>query len=448
MENNEFEELRELVEKRELKALKMRLGEMNEVDIAEFLETLPAAQLAVVFRLLPKELAAETFANLGSDEQEYIINSITDKEIAYIMDELFVDDAVDMMEELPANVVKRVMANANSETRTLINQFLKYPDNSAGSIMTAEYVDLKRSMNVREAFEHIRKTGEDKETIYTCYVVDSDRKLLGVVTVKELLLADYDDNITDIMEDNVISVTTTDDQEHVSEICSKYDLITVPVVDLENRLVGIITVDDILDVIEQEATEDFEKMAAMTPSDKPYLKTGVLTLAKNRVLWLLLLMISATVTGNILMKFEEAFAVVPLLVALMPMLTDTGGNAGSQSSTMIIRGMAVGDIQPKDILKVLFKEVRVALIVGAVLAVANFIRVVLMYDDAIMVALVVSISLFLTVIIAKSIGCTLPILAKLCRLDPAIMASPIITTLVDCCALTVYFSIAVHLLDI
>ena len=448
MENNEFEELRELVEKRELKALKMRLGEMNEVDIAEFLETLPAAQLAVVFRLLPKELAAETFANLGSDEQEYIINSITDKEIAYIMDELFVDDAVDMMEELPANVVKRVMANANSETRALINQFLKYPDNSAGSIMTAEYVDLKRSMNVREAFEHIRKTGEDKETIYTCYVVDSDRKLLGVVTVKELLLADYDDNITDIMEDNVISVTTTDDQEHVSEICSKYDLITVPVVDLENRLVGIITVDDILDVIEQEATEDFEKMAAMTPSDKPYLKTGVLTLAKNRVLWLLLLMISATVTGNILMKFEEAFAVVPLLVALMPMLTDTGGNAGSQSSTMIIRGMAVGDIQPKDILKVLFKEVRVALIVGAVLAVANFIRVVLMYDDAVMVALVVSISLFLTVIIAKSIGCTLPILAKLCRLDPAIMASPIITTLVDCCALTVYFSIAVHLLDI
>ncbi len=436
------------MEKRELKALKMRLGEMNEVDIAEFLETLPAAQLAVVFRLLPKELAAETFANLGSDEQEYIINSITDKEIAYIMDELFVDDAVDMMEELPANVVKRVMANANSETRALINQFLKYPDNSAGSIMTAEYVDLKRSMNVREAFEHIRKTGEDKETIYTCYVVDSDRKLLGVVTVKELLLADYDDNITDIMEDNVISVTTTDDQEHVSEICSKYDLITVPVVDLENRLVGIITVDDILDVIEQEATEDFEKMAAMTPSDKPYLKTGVLTLAKNRVLWLLLLMISATVTGNILMKFEEAFAVVPLLVALMPMLTDTGGNAGSQSSTMIIRGMAVGDIQPKDILKVLFKEVRVALIVGAVLAVANFIRVVLMYDDAVMVALVVSISLFLTVIIAKSIGCTLPILAKLCRLDPAIMASPIITTLVDCCALTVYFSIAVHLLDI
>ena len=317
LENNEFEELRELVEKRELKALKARLAEMNEVDIAEFLETLPAAQLAVVFRLLPKELAAETFANLGSDEQEYIINSITDKEIAYIMDELFVDDAVDMMEELPANVVKRVMANANSETRALINQFLKYPENSAGSIMTAEYVDLKRSMNVREAFEHIRKTGEDKETIYTCYVVDSDRRLLGVVTVKELLLADYDDNVTDIMEDNVISVTTTDDQEHVSEICSKYDLITVPVVDLENRLVGIITVDDILDVIEQEATEDFEKMAAMTPSDKPYLKTGVFTLAKNRVLWLLLLMISATVTGNILMKFEEAFAVVPICIVVL-----------------------------------------------------------------------------------------------------------------------------------
>ena len=448
MENTIFEELLELLEQRKIKQLRERLVDMNETDIADFLAMVPEQKLVIVFRMLPKELAADAFAYLDIDEQEIIINLITDREIAYIMDELFVDDAVDMLEELPANVVKRVMSNANNDTRALINVFLKYPENSAGSIMTAEFVDLKQHMNVREAFDRIRKTGEGKETIYTCYVVDENRQLEGVVTVKELLLSKIDANIRDIMDTNVIAAITTDDQEEVSDICSRYDLLAVPVVDLENRLVGIVTVDDIIDVIAREATEDFEKMAAMTPSEKPYMKTGIFTLAKNRVLWLLILMISATFTGNILMHYQNVFALVPLLIAMIPMLSNTGGNAGSQSSTLIIRGMALGEIVPKDILTVLWKEIRVSALVGIVLALVNYLRIIIMYPDSAMVALVVSLSLVLTVMISKTIGCTLPVIAKVLKLDPAIMSAPIITTVVDASSLLVYFSIATVVLHI
>ena len=448
MEEKVYADLIEKLKQKDIRGFIQEIKDKNEMDIAEFLTELPDDKITIVFRMLPKEIAAEVFACLDIEKQEKIITSITDKEIEYIIEELYVDDAVDMLEELPANVVKKVMRNAKSDTRKLINQFLTYPENSAGSIMTAEFVDLKKNMTVRESFERIRKIGEDKETIYTCYVTAADRKLEGVVTVKELLLSPYETVIEQLMDKNLIFAHTTDDQEDVIELFSKYDLLSIPVVDKEDRLVGIITVDDIMDVMEQEATEDFEKMAAITPSEKPYLKTGVFTLAKNRVISLMLLMISATFTGDILMRFEEAFSVVPLLVALMPMLTDTGGNAGSQSSTMIIRGMAVGDIEIRDIFKVVWKELRVSLIVGFILAIVNFLRVIIMYPESTAVAFVVSISLFATVILAKTIGCTLPMLTKACRLDPAIMASPIITTVVDACALTIYFSIAVAVLHL
>lgn len=438
----EYEDLQELLSGRELIDLRRKLLDMNSADIAEFLETVPQNKLVIVFRMLPKEMAAEAFAYLEVEDQEKIINLITDKELSYIMEELFVDDAVDMLEELPANVVKRVMKSAGPETRDLINHFLKYPENSAGSIMTAEFIDLKKYMNVSQAFERIRKTGEDKETIYTCYVVNENRQLEGVVTVKTLLLSDVDKKISDIMDTNVISAITTDDQEQVSDLFSRYDLLAVPVVDTENRLVGIITVDDIIDVIERETTEDFEKMAAITPSERPYIKTGVFTLARNRVLWLLILMISGTLTGSILLHYQSAYAVAPLLIAMIPMLSNTGGNAGSQSSTLIIRAMALGDIRTGDILKVFWKEIRVSVLVGIVLAAVNFVRIILFYPDSEMLALVVSLSLVATVMLAKAIGCTLPILARVFRLDPAIMSAPLITTAVDAGSLLIYFSIA------
>lgn len=437
-----YDELLELLESKKLIELRQNLTNMNTADIAEFLESVPSNELVIVFRMLPKELAAGAFSYLDVEEQEKIINLITDKEISYILEELFVDDVVDMLEELPANVVKRVMKNASGDTRNLINQFLKYPENSAGSIMTSEFVDLKKHMNVKEAFERIRRTGEDKETIYTGYVVNENRQLEGIVTVRELLLSDYDARISDIMDTRVISVKTTDDQEQVSELFSKYDLLAVPVVDTENRLVGIITVDDIIDVIEQETTEDFEKMAAITPSERPYIRTGVFTLARNRILWLLILMISGTVTGSILLRYESIFSAAPLLIAMMPMLSNTGGNAGSQSSTLIIRAMAVGDIGTGDILRVFWKEIRVSILVGIVLAAANFIRIILFYPDSEMTALVVSLSLIATVMLSKSIGCTLPMLAKFFGLDPAIMSAPLITTAVDAGSLLIYFSIA------
>ncbi len=448
MEENVKEVLFDLVSRKQFRQLKDELCEMNEFDIASFLEELDSEKQIIIFRMLPKELASDVFACLEVETQEHIINSITDKELAYIIEELYVDDAVDMLEELPATIVKRVLQNAAPSTRLQINEFLKYPENSAGSIMTAEYIGLKKSMTVQEAFAYIRKHGYDKETIYTCYVMDAKRMLEGVVTVKDLLMNDYEVKIEDIMDTNVIKAVTTDDKEEIADLFNKYDLLSLPVVDHENRLVGIVTIDDAVDVMEEEATEDFEKMAAMLPSEKPYLKTSVLELAKNRITWLLVLMISSMLTGGILTRYEDAFQVMPLLVSFVPMLTDTGGNAGSQSSTMIIRGMTIGEVASSDIFKVIWKEARVSVIVGLILGLVNFIRLVIQYPGQPLVALTVVLALFATVFLAKVIGGILPILAKRLKLDPAIMAAPLITTIVDAVSLVIYFQIAVELLHI
>lgn len=441
-------DIQALLERRDLHALRAALLEENEVDIAEFLEELPQDKIVVVFRALPKEMAAEVFSNLEPDTQQVIIQSATDQEVSAIVEELYVDDAVDMLEELPANVVKRVLKAARPDTRKLINQFLNYPDNSVGSIMTAEFTDLKQSMTVAQAIAHIRRTGENSESVYTCYVTDAGRRLEGVLTIKELLLAQDDQLIADLMETDVITAETTEDQEEAVARMMKYDFISLPVVDKEGRLVGIVTVDDVMDVMEEEATEDFEKMAAMAPSEKPYLKTSVLSLAKHRILWLLVLMISGMITGGILGQYEAAFAAMPLLVTFIPMLTDTGGNAGSQSSTLVIRGMAVGEIQLKDFAKVFWKELRVSMLVGVVLSAVNFVRLIITYPGNHMVALTVALALFVTVLLAKTVGGVLPMVAKLCHADPAIMAAPLITTIVDAISLVVYFRIACALLPI
>lgn len=441
-------ELLNLLEEKKFRQLKEILCDMNEVDIASFIGELDVEKAIVVFRTLPKELATEVFACLELDYQEHIINSITDKELQHIIEDLYVDDAVDMLEELPANVVKRVLQNATPSTRNLINEFLKYPENSAGSIMTAEYIGIKKTLTVEEAFAYIRKHGIDKETIYTCYVMDAKRNLEGVVTVRDLLMHPYETMIEDIMDKNVIKAVTTQDREVIVELFNKYDLLSLPVVDHENRLVGIVTVDDAVDVMEQEATEDFEKMAAMLPSEKPYLKTGVLELARNRIVWLLVLMLSSMITGGILAKYEEAFKALPLLVTFIPMLTDTGGNAGAQSSTMIIRGMTVGEITIKDGFKVLWKESRVAIVVGIILGTVNFIRLYIQYPTQPLVCLTVVLSIFATVMLAKVIGGILPLIARMLKLDPAIMAAPLITTIVDAFSLVIYFQIAVVLLKI
>ena len=440
--------LLELLERRDLHALRAALLEENEVDIAEFLEELPQDKIVVVFRALPKEMAAEVFSNLEADTQQVIIQSATDQEVSAIVEELYVDDAVDMLEELPANVVKRVLKAARPDTRKLINQFLNYPDNSVGSIMTAEFTDLKQSMTVSQAIAHIRRTGENSESVYTCYVTDAGRRLEGVLTIKELLLAQDEQLIADLMETDVITAETTEDQEEAVARMMKYDFISLPVVDKEGRLVGIVTVDDVMDVMEEEATEDFEKMAAMAPSEKPYLKTSAFTLAKHRIVWLLVLMISGMITGGILGKYEAAFSAMPLLVTFIPMLTDTGGNAGSQSSTLIIRGMAVGEIQLRDFLKVFWKELRVSMLVGVVLSAVNFVRLIITYPGNEMIALTVSLALFVTVLLAKTVGGVLPMAAKLFHADPAIMAAPLITTIVDAISLVVYFNIASALLPI
>lgn len=442
------EELNELLEGRQFRKLRETMSEMNEVDIAEFIEELEAEKKVLVYRMLPKELAADVFSFLEVDDQEHIINSITDYELGKIVEDLYVDDAVDMLEELPAIVVKRVLQNATPETRNLINQFLQYPENSAGSIMTAEYIGLKRNMTVEQAFAYIRENGVDKETIYTCFVTDSKRCLQGVVTVKDLLMNPYDTIIKDIMDENIIYAVTTEDREDVVETFNKYDLLCLPVVDHEDRLVGIVTVDDAVEVMEQEATEDFEKMAAMFPSEKPYLRTGVLELAKNRIPWLLILMFTSILSGAILMDYREAIQVLPLLLSFVPMLMDTSGNCGNQSSTMVIRGMAVGDIELKDVLRVVWKEFRVGLLCGAVLAVANFIRLILQYPDRQALNLVIVLSLMLAIVLAKIIGCVLPMLAEKMKLDPAIMAAPLITTIVDASSLLIYFKIASMLLHL
>ena len=453
--DKQTEQLTTLLEERKLKQLQTMLEEIDEFDVAEFLSTLPEHQMAKVFRMLSKEKGAEVFAELESDQQAYIISTITDSELGAIIEEMYVDDAVDLMEELPANVVKRVMRTATPETRSLINQYLKYPVNSAGSIMTAEFIDLKKYMSVRESFARIRRIGADKETIYTCFGTSADRKLEGVVTVKRLIMADEDEIIENIMNDNVIFAVTTDDQEEVSDMFSDYDLLAIPVVDLENRLVGIVTVDDVMDVMEQEATEDIEKMAAITPTDKPYLRTGVVETFLHRIPWLLLLMISATFTGMIITSFEDALDAQMALSAFIPMLMDTGGNSGSQSSVTVIRALSLGDIEMGDIFRVIWKELRVSVMVGCTLAVANFIKIMLVdvlllgnSSVTVGVTFVICLTLIVTVACAEFVGCTLPILAKRVGFDPAVMASPFITTIVDAISLMVYFSFAKLLLHL
>lgn len=443
------DELTKLLDNREMKQLQRRMEEMNEFDVAEFLSELDDNRMPMVFRLLKKETAAQVFANFEAPEQEKIINSITDSELSAIMEELYVDDAVDMMEELPANVVKRAMRTATPATRNLINQYLRYPENSAGSIMTSEFIDLKKYMSVKESLARIRRIGEDKETIYVCFVISADRKLEGIVTVKDLLLNDDSTIIEDLMDTNVIFASTTEDQESVSEKFSDYDLMTMPVVDKEGRLVGIVTVDDIIDVMEQEATEDFEIMAGMTPSDKPYSRTSVVDMWKNRIPWLMFLMLSATFTSMILTSFEEALAVVPVLVAFIPMLMGTGGNSGAQASTAVIRSLSIGDTEPRDALRVMWKEWRVSILCGLTLAVVNFIKMLLLdgmllHNESITitVAATVSISVVFIVMFAKVVGCTLPILAEKIGVDPAVMANPLISTLTDAVSLLIYIFVA------
>lgn len=447
MKNN-FDLLQELLEHKDYAALRAALIDENEVDIAAFLEMLTPEQAVRVFRLLHKEQAAEVFANLESETQEVVIAALGDQQLHEIIEEMYVDDMVDALEELPANMVKRVLKMATADTRSLINEFLQYPENSAGSIMTAEFIDLRQNMTVSQAITRIRRIGEQSEQIYTCYVMDDSRVLEGVVTVKDLLLASDDSLISELMETNLITVTTTEDRELVSQQMMKYSLLVMPVVDSERRLVGIVTIDDVMDVMQEEATEDFEKMAAMTPSEHPYLKASVFELAKNRIVWLLVLMISGMITGSILGRYEAAFAAMPLLVTFIPMLTDTGGNAGSQSSTLVIRGMTIGEIRSSDFFRVLWKEIRVSVLVGVALSAVNFVRLLFLYPGNAMLALVVSLALFATVVVAKAVGGLLPIMAKSLRIDPAIMAAPLITTIVDAISLIVYFTFAELLLRI
>lgn len=444
----EMNQLADLADKKQFKRLKAELCDMNEVDIAEVLNMLTPEQALVAFRLLPKDLATEAFACLEIEEQQHIINSLEDAELHHIIEDLAIDDAVDMVEELPASVVKRILKIATPTTRQLINQYLQYPDNSAGTIMTAEYVALRPSMTVEEAFAYIRKNGVDKETIYNCYVINPKRQLLGVVTLKDLLMNPYETKVEDIMDDNILSALTTDDQEEVAATFNKYGLLALPVVDKENRLVGIVTIDDVVDVMEQEATEDFQKMAGMASSEKSYLKTSVFSLAKNRIVWLLVLMISSMVTGLILSYYEAAFATVPLLVSFIPTIMGTGGNSGSQASTLIIRGMATGEIVLKDIFRVMWKEIRVGVLCGAILAIVNFVRLMIMYPENLMVNITVVLSMLITVVLAKTLGALLPMAAKAMHLDPALMASPMLTTILDACSMVIYFTIASQLLHV
>jgi len=427
--------------------MKQVLCDMNIVDIAEIFNDLSNGKILQLFRILPKTIAADVFAYIDSEQQRIIIETLTDKEIGEVMDELFVDDAVDFIEEMPASVVTRVLANVTPERRVLINKLLKYTKNSVGSIMTTEFIYLKTKHKVARAFEVIRKRGLKKETVYTCYVIDEDGKLVGAVSMLDLLLADQECNITEIMDTNIIFAYTMDDKETLAINFNKYDLIAMPVVDNDQRLVGIVTVDDALDVQEQEATEDIEIMAAISPSEEPYLKTSIFTLAKKRVLWLMVLMLSATFTAMVIDSFEDALTVLPVLIAFIPMLMDTGGSAGSQSAVLIIRGMALNEIKISDILRVLWKEVRVAALCGAALVSVNFGRVLLMNNDVIL-ALTTSLALYATVIMAKMVGCLLPIGARLIKMDPAVMASPVITTIADVLSLIIYFNLARAIMSI
>ena len=439
-------ELLSVLENKKFKALQEVLSCYNPVDIAALLSELDEKQFVAVFRMIKKDKAAEVFAYMDNDMQQVLINCLAKQEITAIIDSMFADDAADLLGDMPANVVTRLLENVDKETRADINHLLKYPEESAGSIMTVEFIELHSNMTVKEALDKIRRIGIDSETVYTCYVVDR-HKLIGIVSAKDLMIKSDDIKISEIMKDNFISVKTTDDKEDVAKLFRKYGLIAIPTVDSEGCIVGIVTFDDAIDVLTDETTEDMQKMAAMEANNEPYLKTSVWMHAKHRILWLLVLMLSATVTGTIIANYENAFEAIPLLVAFIPMLTDTGGNCGSQSSTLIIRGLAVDELHCKDTFKIMWKGFRVALIVSLVLALANGIRILLMYRN-IPLAAVVSLSLIGTIIISKLVGCTLPIFAKLIRLDPAIMAAPLITTVVDTFSIIIYFNIASAILHL
>ena len=441
------EKMLELLHGQQYKSLHDLLEEMNTADIAEIFQSLDDADMIIAYRLLNKDDAVEVFAELENEDQEKLINALTDKELYEVTSNLLADDAADLIEEMPSNVVKRILRNTDSKKRAIINQLLNYPEDSAGSYMTVEFVDLKANMTVRDAFTRIRKIGFDTETVYTCYVLSSERVLEGIVTLKELLLADYDTKLRDMMETNLITVHTHDDIEFVAKQTEKYGLITMPVVDGEERLVGIITIDDVLEVIQDETTEDFELMNALAPAEDTYFRTTVWEHSKNRIVWLLVLMLSSAITGTIITKYEMAFEAIPALVGFIPIVMNTGGNCGSQSSTLVIRGMAVDEIHLRDFFKGLWKEIRISVLVGVVLCVLNMVRIMIQYQDF-SIAFVVSVTLFVIVMVSQMLGCCLPMLARRLKMDPAIMAAPLITTVVDTCSVLVYFSIAVRVLNI
>ena len=443
-----LEKIENLIDDKKYTLIRELLIEMNEHDIASILEELPNKEAVKIFRLLPKDIAAEVFSFLETDIQTNIITSLSDMEAASIINEMAADDATDLIDEMPANVVNKILSKVDKETRRDINQLLKYPDNSAGSIMTVEYLDFKEYNTIKDAIKKIRHEYEDMETINTCFVTDKSRKLVGLIHLKDLVVNSDDLSLKDIMDEDVISVSTLMDQEKVAEIMKEYDITSVPVVDSENKLVGIITIDDVIDIIEEETTEDIEKMNAILPTEKSYLKLSIFEMWKSRIPWLLLLMVSATFTGKIIQHYENSLASMVILTSFIPMIMDTGGNAGGQASATIIRGLSLNDIEFKDIFKVIFKEARVSLFVGLTLAVANFGKLLLIDHVGVSVALVVCLTLVLTVLIAKVIGCSLPMIAKKLGFDPAVMASPFITTIVDAVSLFLYFRIAVELLNI
>ncbi len=450
---NLHEEIEELIENKKINELHKLLDEINSADFPSLLEDFEEEKRLVIYRLLTKSKAAEVFAELDSDVQESLINGFTETELKNVVNELFMDDTVDLIEEMPANVVKRILRNIKDTDRKIINELLNFPEDSAGSIMTTEFVEFKETMTVQDGFDIIKKTGLKKETVYNCYVVDNSRKLIGSIEVKEMLISDRDVKIKDIMEENPISILTSEDQENVAKLFDKYNYMAIPVVDKEKRLVGIVTIDDAIDVLQDENTEDFEKMAAMLPNEDTYFKTSVFTHARHRIMWLLVLMLSSTFTGLIIQKYENAFAAVPILVAFIPMIMDTGGNCGSQSSTLIIRGLALDEIKLSDVFKVIWKELRVAIIVGITLAVVTGIRIYFQYGKqypgrVLLLSSVVGITLIATAVISKFVGGVLPMIAKKLKLDPAIMAAPLITTIVDMCSILVFFKVAVLIMGI
>ncbi len=446
------ETIRVLLEEKKYSTLRDILTTMKPFDIAAVFEELQDEKLPILFRILPKELAAETFVEMDDETQQFLIHGFSDSELKEVVDELFVDDAVDLIEEMPANVVKRILRQADKEMRRQINELLKYPEDSAGSIMTTEFISLRPDMTAEMAIKRIRRTGVDKETIYTCYVNDDNNRLIGITTVKDLLLAEDDDLVRDMMEENVISVHTLADQEEVAQLFSNYDFLALPVVDNEMRIVGIVTIDDAIDVIQEETTEDIEKMAAVLPSDKPYMRTSVWGIYKKRVPWLLILMLSATFTSTIISSFDGMLASVIILSSFIPMITGSGGNAGSQASVSVIRALSLGEIEFKSMFTVLWKELRVAALCGLTLAVANFIKLMLFdlrgHDNAFIIALVVSLTLVGTIIMAKIVGSSLPLLSSKIGLDPAVMANPLISTVCDSLSLLIYFGVASMLLNL